>query len=56
MDYTFLRTRGQVKYYHLKGEISQVLVSAACLGLRKVRIANSLPQLPHEVIYWVMNS
>jgi hypothetical protein len=44
MDYTFLRTRRQVKYKHRNGEISQVRAEGAHCKFAA-----------HEVIPWIMN-
>jgi predicted component of type VI protein secretion system len=48
MDYTFVRTRGQVKYVHRNSEISQVRAEVAHCKF-------AAPSSP-EVMHWVMNS
>jgi hypothetical protein len=43
-------TRGGLEYKHDNGEISQVRVEIADMGLKKVRIANLPPEVPNRTV------
>ena len=56
MEDILVTTWGQVEYEHTNGKISHVRISAAGLGIWRVRIANLPPEVPNEVIEASFNS
>jgi hypothetical protein len=48
MQETLMSTNGQGEFRHSNGVISKVRIEAACLGMRRVRIANLPPPPPRN--------
>jgi hypothetical protein len=50
MQEVLLETRGGLEYKHDNGELSQVRIEKAGMGLKKVRIANLPPEIPDRMV------
>ena len=43
-------TKGQLEFRHENGELSKVQLDLAGMGIRRIRIANLLPEVPDRII------
>jgi hypothetical protein len=47
--------KGQLAYHHENGERSIVHLEIACMGMRRVRVANLPPEIPDRILRDVLS-